>query len=249
MNIKNIKHGATVGDKAIPEYNSWRGCKQRCFNPNHHRYNSYGKVGITVCERWLGKEGFKNFLEDMGPRPEPKFKYSIERIDPRGDYTPTNCVWSDAKRQARNVKFRKKVCIVCNSSTAGFAHRKYCSSRCSYLYRRYQDKALNYLKEYKAPLVKRTEKKCPICFIFFKGTSLQKYCEKECRQRSEFLTRRNKNFLIKNKKTFKSKCAICEIEFIGYRPSTKTCSLICRKIHKYQRDKLHKIKSSPGTTS
>lgn len=33
--------------------------KQRCQNPNHHKYKDYGGRGITVCEEW---ETFENFL-------------------------------------------------------------------------------------------------------------------------------------------------------------------------------------------
>jgi hypothetical protein len=43
--------------------------KQRCLNPRNKNYKHYGARGIAIDERWLGKDGFANFLSDMGPRP------------------------------------------------------------------------------------------------------------------------------------------------------------------------------------
>lgn len=73
----------------------------RCYNVNDRRYLSYGGRGIYVCDRWLGKGGFENFLIDMGPRPT---KYSVERQDNDGSYSPENCVWADHKTQSNNKR-------------------------------------------------------------------------------------------------------------------------------------------------
>lgn len=43
-------------------YDRWSNMIDRCYNTTSHRYNSYGKVGVTVCERWLC---FSNYLEDF----------------------------------------------------------------------------------------------------------------------------------------------------------------------------------------
>jgi hypothetical protein len=76
---------------------------QRCNDPNSSGYYKYGAKGVTVCERWLI---FENFLEDMGIKPEG---YSIDRIDPFGDYTPENCRWSTPKEQTRNKRNNLRV--------------------------------------------------------------------------------------------------------------------------------------------
>jgi hypothetical protein len=77
-------------------YNSWYNMKTRCNNPNHDSYPNYGGRGITYCKRW---ESYKNFLEDMGPRPPGT---TIDRIDPDGNYEPGNCRWSTPKEQIFN---------------------------------------------------------------------------------------------------------------------------------------------------
>ncbi len=59
-----------------------------------------GGKGIRVCDRWLepeGGKGFKNFLNDMGPRPSGK---TLDRLNPQDHYQPLNCQWGTPKDQA-----------------------------------------------------------------------------------------------------------------------------------------------------
>lgn len=74
--------------------------KKRCYNQDYPYYHRYGGRGIKVCDRWLGKYGFKNFLADMGDRPEG---YQLDRIDNDGDYSPENCRWTDKYTQMGNT--------------------------------------------------------------------------------------------------------------------------------------------------
>jgi predicted Zn-ribbon and HTH transcriptional regulator len=69
---------------------------QRCTNPNNNGYGTYGGRGIKVCDDW---RRFKNFLRDMGVRPDG---LSIDRIDSNGNYEPSNCRWSTNKEQGTN---------------------------------------------------------------------------------------------------------------------------------------------------
>lgn len=83
-----------------PLYNTWNGMIHRCYDENHLQYCNYGGRGISVCEAWLDSEtGYETFLRDMGKRPEG---HTLDRIDPDGNYEPTNCRWVDWDTQCRN---------------------------------------------------------------------------------------------------------------------------------------------------
>ena len=58
-----------------------------------------------MCDRWL--ESFSNFLEDMGTKPSKG--HSIDRIDPSGNYEPSNCRWATKSEQANNQRSNRKV--------------------------------------------------------------------------------------------------------------------------------------------
>lgn len=80
-------------------YKSWRSMVSRCHNPKNARYKHYGGAGISVCDRW--RYSFINFYNDMGERPEGM---SIDRINPFGNYEPSNCRWADVFTQANNTR-------------------------------------------------------------------------------------------------------------------------------------------------
>lgn len=88
-----------------PEYRTWVGMRARCVNPKITHYHLYGGRGVSVCERW---EDFKNFWEDMGPRPDG---HSIERIDTNGNYSPENCKWGTHREQYDNKRAAIRVLI------------------------------------------------------------------------------------------------------------------------------------------
>lgn len=100
-----IKHGATgKGGRRpgksgrAPEYQSWSAMRGRVLNPNNPSFPLYGGRGIKICPQW---DSYAQFLADMGPRPRG---YSLDRIDPDGDYDPENCRWASASTQSRNTR-------------------------------------------------------------------------------------------------------------------------------------------------
>lgn len=86
-------------------YYTWCLMKARCNNPKTTSYKYYGARGIKVCKRW---EKFSNFFKDMHKSFEDHIKKhgakntSIDRINPRRDYKPSNCRWATTKQQARS---------------------------------------------------------------------------------------------------------------------------------------------------
>jgi hypothetical protein len=106
---KRYVHKATcytcVREAKHPLYNIWHGMLRRCNSEECSMYPEYGGRGIAVCERWSDAEtGFEAFVSDIGPRPE---RFSLDRIDPDGDYSPENCRWADAVTQMRNMRHTK----------------------------------------------------------------------------------------------------------------------------------------------
>jgi hypothetical protein len=93
---RHISHGLSH----TAEFSVWCAMRKRCGNPKDIGFHNYGGRGIRVCDRWLGKDGFTNFLTDVGRRPSPK--HTLDRIDNDGDYCPTNCVWATRAEQLRH---------------------------------------------------------------------------------------------------------------------------------------------------
>lgn len=89
----------THGESNTDLYGLYRSMISRCFNNSRDSYKYYGGRGITVCERWLGEGGYNAFKQDMGVRPDG---YSLDRIDPNGNYEPSNCRWASKETQAIN---------------------------------------------------------------------------------------------------------------------------------------------------
>ena len=72
---------------------------QRCTNPNEESYKNYGAKGIKVYPRW--REDFVVFYEwAMSNGYEDTL--TIDRIDSKGNYEPSNCKWVTMKEQQNN---------------------------------------------------------------------------------------------------------------------------------------------------
>ena len=96
-------HGVSRSGALTGAYRSWRSMRQRCDDPGATSYGRYGARGISYCESW---RIFENFLADMGDRPNG---HSLERIDPNGNYEPSNCKWVPHEKQAENTRHTVRV--------------------------------------------------------------------------------------------------------------------------------------------
>ena len=84
----------------------WSRMVRRCTNPKDEAWKNYGGRGIKVCDRWLGFDGFPNFVKDMGLRPEGT---SLDRRDNDKGYSPENCRWATPTEQMRNTRINRMI--------------------------------------------------------------------------------------------------------------------------------------------
>jgi hypothetical protein len=99
--VTTLRHGHARRSGHSAEHRAWQNMLQRCRNPKHPHYASYGGRGIRVADRWLV---FENFLADMGPRPPSR---TLERLNNERGYSWTNCEWATRASQARNRRSTK----------------------------------------------------------------------------------------------------------------------------------------------
>lgn len=117
-------------------YRIWVGMKQRCLNENHKFYPKYGGRGITVCKEWMTFRGFTNSMPFR-----PSMKHTLDRINGRKGYCPSNCRWATRREQQINracVNLIKGKTLTdwSRSLSVGFTTLKY-------RYIQYGEKALN----------------------------------------------------------------------------------------------------------
>jgi hypothetical protein len=93
----NTKHGLSHSRLKRIYYNM----KSRCYNSNTPKFKNHGGRGITVCDEWLGENGFINFYNWSFQNGYSE-KLTLDRIDNDGNYEPNNCKWSTYEEQNFN---------------------------------------------------------------------------------------------------------------------------------------------------
>lgn len=109
-------HHTKHGMSSSPEYNTWCNMKSRCNNPKNPCWKSYGGRGITVDPEWIGKNGFEQFLKDVGRKPDKS--YSLDRVNNSLGYNPKNVEWRDAYSQVHNRRSVSRIESLSDSQIA-----------------------------------------------------------------------------------------------------------------------------------
>ena len=82
-------------------YQTWADMKRRCYNEDNKSYKYYGAKGVAVCEEW--KNNFESFY-NWSIANNYSDDLTIDRINPFGNYEPTNCRWVTRTEQAHNKR-------------------------------------------------------------------------------------------------------------------------------------------------
>lgn len=109
---RSTTHGGASRNNRDRLWGIWAVMKDRCANPNNKSYRNYGALGVTVCDEWLNDyEAFREWAYANGydeNAPKQKHTCTLDRINPYGNYEPSNCRWTDAKTQANNTRKKWK---------------------------------------------------------------------------------------------------------------------------------------------
>lgn len=93
------------GDRDGRLYSVWKTMKKRCENENYKSFQWYGAKGVSVCEEWQDYITFKEWATQNGYDENADYgQCTIDRIDPYGNYEPSNCRWVSMAEQAKNKR-------------------------------------------------------------------------------------------------------------------------------------------------
>ncbi len=103
--VQNAKKQFTKhGQSNTRLYRIWVEMRNRCYLKSDTNFSKYGARGITVCDEW--RNDFKAFY-DWSMVNGYSDELTIDRIDGKGNYEPTNCRWATYKEQNLNRTFRR----------------------------------------------------------------------------------------------------------------------------------------------
>ncbi len=96
------------GESYTRLYRVWVSMKSRCTNDRDDSWPRYGGRGITIDPEWIRYEVFRDWARANGyidqpegtPRPD---LLALDRIDPDGNYTPSNCQWIPMSENSRKM--------------------------------------------------------------------------------------------------------------------------------------------------
>lgn len=113
-----VTHGDARKNNHSRLYRIWASMRRRCANPSHPDYADYGGKGVSVFPEWEKYERFREWALTHGYNSS----LSIDRIDPSGDYEPTNCRWATPIVQASNKRHRSNTGVIGVSKIKGRYH-------------------------------------------------------------------------------------------------------------------------------
>lgn len=102
---KSTGHRRTHGEYKTRLYQIWQDMRNRCGRETATGYKYYGGRGISVCDEW--QKSFETF-RDWSLKNGYAENLTIDRINPDGNYEPSNCRWADWHTQVLNRRPKQK---------------------------------------------------------------------------------------------------------------------------------------------
>ena len=90
---KGSKNGLKHGMRYTAQYRCWYHMKDRCNNPKHKSYSTYGGKGIGYHKDFETFEGWWAYIKEKWQEAEKKYAgetLAQDRLDSREDYVPEN---------------------------------------------------------------------------------------------------------------------------------------------------------------
>lgn len=92
-------------------YLVWKTMKKRCYCKTDKHYKWYGAKGVTVCDEWKNNyKAFRDWAYQNGYKATTEYtRFTIDRINPFGNYEPSNCRIADwvIQRHNRRTDYEK----------------------------------------------------------------------------------------------------------------------------------------------
>lgn len=203
-------------------YNAWCYMRTRCLNPNREDWHLYGGRGVTICPEWL--ESYANFLRDMGECPEGK---TLDRVDPNGNYEPSNCRWATSQEQAESKRTNVWIAYEGQRLTVSQWARQ-TGLPYQVLADRIRHWGSDLHRVFTTPYVglnNPVETKCQQCgkdLVTYRSN--KRFCGDLCR--ANFNAKAT--YVPRRPKTTERNCAICGTTFAANREWQKYCSKVCQ---------------------
>ena len=86
-------------------YRIWVSMRSRCNRSTDQSFCNYGAKGVSVCAEWDDYEAFKKWAYENCYDDKAKYGVcTIDRINPYGNYEPSNCRWISNAEQQKNKR-------------------------------------------------------------------------------------------------------------------------------------------------